>query len=112
MSRQTHLLPAHQLAHALPNPTSTQDTQRQPPLAPGLLCAAHTSPLLCSALRPPAPCSELCRRRPDLAPELAPASSSLAPLASSSPTRSLLLLLATASDLKLLKLDPKPSPPD
>jgi hypothetical protein len=100
MGRLAHLLPAHQLAHSLPNPTSTQYTQRQPPLF-----------LVCTVLRTPAPCSALRCTHPPPALSCAAAGRTWRwsshrlpppqrPSASSSPTRRLLLLLVATAALR------------
>jgi hypothetical protein len=98
MGRLAHLLPVHQLVHALPNPTSTQYTQRQPPLL-----------LVCIVLRTPAPCSAMRCTHPPPALSCAAAGRTWRrsshwlpppqhPPTSSSPARRLLLhLIATAA---------------
>jgi hypothetical protein len=87
------LLPAHPLAHALPNPTSTEDIHQ----------GSHHLLLVCFALHPPAPCYELRHCQLDLVSE--------PPSASSSPTRHL-LLIASKPDLKPSKAVPEPPPSD
>jgi hypothetical protein len=100
MGRLAHLLPAHQLAHSFPNPTSTQYTQRQPPLF-----------LVCTVLRTPAPCSALRCTHPPPALSCAAAGRTWRwsshrlpppqrPSASSSPARRLLLLLVATAALR------------
>jgi hypothetical protein len=98
MGRLAHLLPAQQLAHAFPNPTSTQYTQRQPPLF--LVCTVLRTPAPCSALRcthptPALSCAAVGRTWRRSSHRLPP---SQRPSSSSSPAcRLLLLIVATAA---------------
>jgi hypothetical protein len=100
MGHLAHLLPAHQLAHALPNPTSTQYTQRQPPLF--LVCTVLRTPAPCSALRcthpPPAlSCAAVSRTWRRSSHQLPPPQR---PSASSSSARRLLFLLVATAALR------------